>query len=118
MCAAVAAVDEENGAVGQEDAFDHTPTFRHRVHFPSGVGGERLDPAAAGVGGAGDILVCAAAADDDVWGPVVGVGEWEEDATTGVWVSSIVAWEVGERSNGGVLLDVEEFGRFGNENEK
>jgi hypothetical protein len=116
--AAVAAVDEEDAAVGQEDAFDHAAAFGHRVHFPAGGGGEGLDAAAAGLGRAGDVLVGAATADEDVGGPVVGAGEGEEDAGAGVGVGAVVAGEVGEGVDGGVLLDVEEFGGFGDEDEE
>lgn len=116
--AAVAAVDEEDAAVRQEDAFDHAAAFGHRVHFPAGGGGEGLDAAAAGFCGAGDVLVGAAAADEDVGGPVGGAGEGEEDAAAGVGVGAVVAGEVGEGVDGGVLLDVEELGGFGDEDEE
>ena len=37
--AAVGAVDEDDGAVGEEGAFDHAAAFGHRVHFPACVCG-------------------------------------------------------------------------------
>ena len=67
----VAAVEPDDGAVGEEGAFDHAAAFGHRVHFPGRVGGVGLDAAAARVGGGCDVLVGAAAADDDVCGVLV-----------------------------------------------
>ena len=116
--AAVAAVEEDDGAVGEEGAFDHAAAFGHRVHFPMWGGGERLDAAAGGIGGGSDVLVRAASADDYVGGPVVGGDEGEEDGSASVGVCAVVAGEIRVGSDDGVGRDGEGLGGFGDEDEE
>ena len=77
-----------------------------------------MDAAAAGVGGACDVLVGAATADEDVGSPLTGAGEGQEHASARVGVCAVVAREIGVSLDGFVPSNVEALGRFGNEDEE
>lgn len=98
MCA----VEEEDGAVGEENVVEHGAALGKAVEFPGGgfvvvVGGrrrgrERSDAAARGVCGGSEILIGASAADENFRGPVVGGGEGEEDRGSRVGIGAIFTW--------------------------
>lgn len=99
----VCAVEEEDGAVGEENVVEHGAALGKAVEFPGGGfvvvvvgrgGGrrERSDAAARGVCGGSEILIGASAADENFRGPVVGGGEGEEDRGSRVGISAIFTW--------------------------
>lgn len=97
MCA----VEEEDGAVGEENVVEHGAALGKAVEFPGGgfvvvgvgvLGRERSDAAARGVCGGSEILIGASAADENFRGPVVGGGEGEEDRGSRVGIGAIFTW--------------------------
>ena len=118
LCAAVAAAEEDDSAVGEEDTFDHATPLRHAVHFPFWRCGEGLDAATGGVGRGGNVLIRSTATDDDVGRPVVGCAEGEQNRGAGIGVGAVVAGEIGVCRDGGVGGDVEGFRRFRDEDEE
>lgn len=96
MCA----VEEEDGAVGEENVVEHGAALGKAVEFPGGglvvvvgvLGRERSDTAARGVCGGSEILIGASAADENFRRPVVGGGEGEEDRGSRVGISAIFTW--------------------------
>lgn len=96
MCA----VEEEDGAVGEENVVEHGAALGKAVEFPGGVvvvgvgvlGRERSDAAARGVCGGAEILIGASAADENFRRPVVGGGEGEEDGCSRVGISAVFTW--------------------------
>ena len=116
--ALVAAVEEDDGAVGEQRAFDHAAPFGHRVELPFRRRGEGLDAAAGGVGRRGDVLVGTAAADDDVGCPLVGARQGEEDGCARVGVRAVVAREIGKGLGGRVGRNVKDLARLGDEDKE
>lgn len=101
MCA----VEEEDGAVGEENVVEHGAALGKAVEFPGGgfvvVGGrgrgggrgrERSDAAARGVCGGSEILIGASAADENFRRPVIGGRKGEEDRGSRVGISAIFTW--------------------------
>lgn len=77
-----------------------------------------MDPAAAWIGGTGDVLIRAAAADDDIRGPVVGAGKRQKNAAAGVGVCAVISWQIGKLLDSGVGGNIEDLGGLGYEDEK
>ena len=110
-----AAVEPDDGPVGEEVPFDHGTAFGHGIHFPSGVGVEGLDASARGVCWRSDVLVGASTADHHVGSPFVGARKGQEHGTAGVGIGAVVSWHVRQGFDDSVAADVEDLGRLCNE---